>query len=438
VAGGCGGSSAPTRARAIDDLSASITAAFCSWQFRCCAQLEIAVVERGRYATEQDCAQTSLAARDQLAVFSPSILEGTVTLDQATSSACVDQLRNRPCNVAPAPGLGAPVDRDPPVGAFLAACPGLFAGTLRAGLQCTLTAECAPGLRCVSPGAPPGGALDAGVPVPVPSLGACEPYHQLGDDCSTSADCDPTAGLYCRGTDFSCAVPGAQGEPCLPGEFFGDPDMVACDASMGLYCDPSLHACRHLPRAGEPCLSSGVQPQCDPDPSLSLQCVGAGFNGTGTCLPPAQPGDPCGGSALARCRTGLSCKATQPDGIGSCVDAPAIGDACGADLVCGQGGCDLATLHCAPLGPKVIGTSCASDSECATLNCGGADAGAGPGPSSCIAAAIVPVCAGNQSTPPALNGRGPTSVDAGAPRDAFSGGAGGAVDAGVAVAGGPG
>jgi hypothetical protein len=414
LAGGCGGSSGPSRARAIDDLSASITAAFCSWQFRCCSGLEIAVVEHGRYATEQDCAQSSLAARDQLAVFSPSILEGTVTLDQAAASACVAQLRDRPCNVAPASGAGAAVDRDPPVGAFLAACTGLFVGSLPAGLQCTLTAECAPGLRCVSPGATIGGGGDGGAPVPAASLGACEPYHRLGDDCSTSADCDPTAGLYCRGTDSSCAVPAGMGEPCVPGAFFGDPDLVACDASMGLYCDRSLRACRHLPRASEPCLPGGV---CDPDPSLSLECVGVGLGGTGICVPPGQPGDPCGGSALARCRTGLSCKSTQPDGIGTCVDAPALGEACGSDLVCGQGACDLTTLRCAALGPQPIGTTCASDPDCATLSCGGADAG----PSSCLAAAIIPVCAGNQSTPP-VSGSNVGSFDAGVPVQGADGG----------------
>jgi hypothetical protein len=439
LAGGCGDSGPPSRAHAVDDLAQSITAAFCSWQFRCCTGLEIAIVERGRYASEQDCAQATLTARDQLAVFSPAILEGTVTLDQGAASACVQQLRDRPCNIVPFPAVGEPIDRDPNVGAFLAACPGLLVGTLPKGLPCTLNAECARGLRCVAPGAAPsGGNGDGGPPVPVPAPGACEPYHQLGDECSSSADCDPAAGLYCRSTDFTCAAPAGESQPCVPGAFFGAPDVVVCDASMGLYCEPNLHVCRHLPRAGEPCLSVSAPSPCDPDPSLSLECVGTGFNGSGTCLAPGQPGDPCGGSALARCRTGLSCAATQPDGIGTCADAPALGEACGSDAVCGQGACDVATFRCSPLGPQPVGTSCHSNSECATLSCGGY----GSTSSTCVAP-VVPQCAGNQSTPPFV-GPGPGAVDAGVPRDAAgfevheSVGAGGAADAGVAVGSGPG
>jgi hypothetical protein len=133
--------------------------------------------------------------------------------------------------------------------------------------------------------------------------------------------------------------------------------------------------CRPLPGAGQPCLSptfvSTTPTQCDPDPDLGLQCVGSGFNGTGTCLAPGQMGDACGGTGLAACGAGLACAAPSVSAIGACQPAPTTGQPCTTLGEClTPSVCNPATKMCDLPGTLHEGEPCAANTHCASLLCG--------------------------------------------------------------------
>jgi hypothetical protein len=366
-----------------------ITAAFCSWQFRCCSAIEIVGLGNGRYTTEATCASSgvALSVADQLALTGNAIQYGLLAIDPAVASTCLDAYKTRPCNpTSNRFGGQVEVPIAPDVSAIVAACPGLVVGLVPVGERCDMTGECVAGARCVVSSATntKTNAAAPGILTPLTPLGVCEPYRREGESCNASADCDPTASLYCDPAAGVCAKPAGPGDACGMG--------TVCDPTQHLFCDDNTtFTCVRFPQAGETCGGNAI---CDPDPTLELQCTGFGFMG-GTCLPPGGENDACGGSALAPCRSGLACNPTQPDGIGVCGAAPADGSPCATGGVCGgQSACTRAGV-CAPLGTAPTGAVCTSDSDCASLACGYGVPGM---KSTCSSPRDFVVCAGNQTS----------------------------------------
>jgi hypothetical protein len=244
------------------------------------------------------------------------------------------------------------IDVVPDVQAILAACPGVFTGKVPVGDPCEMTAACVPGARCVGDG----------------GTGICRPYRKAGESCNADADCAPTGGLYCRRSDFTCAKPSAEGEPCGFSVDTPDPTpIVSCAAD--LQCDPMSHRCVRPPGEHEPCATT-FAPVCAVDPQLRLECVGLRVNGSGICIRAGRAGEACGGTALAHCAPGLVCTPTQPDGIGVCTDPPALGQRCGKDGVCGGDAiCDPSSFTCERPGKTQLGLPCATHADCTSRFC---------------------------------------------------------------------
>jgi hypothetical protein len=230
-----------------------------------------------------------------------------------------------------------------------------------------MSLECVPGARCAKQGF----LSDAAHPLAGSStLGVCFPDQQAGAPCSAPDDCDPSANLYCRGSDLTCATPAAEGEPCLTTT--SSEPIVQCDAGQHLYCDPATHACRHMPVATEPCIIPGdvTLPVCDPDPSLSLVCVGATLGGAGICKAFGAMGDACGGTGLPRCALDLGCNDISATGIGTCGAPPGPGEPCALDSVCASPAVCGRDSVCGVPGTGSDGASCPNgDDDCLSRFC---------------------------------------------------------------------
>jgi hypothetical protein len=361
----CSDSNLSTPVRLADDFAQ----AFCHRQFRCCSPVEIGELAGARYSTEAECLEfAKLAARADLAVLDSAVASGHVVIDGAKAAACVAAYEQRVCNTSSL-SREAPTVL-PNTYQLLAACPGVVVGRVPVGSRCDLAEECMPGTRCWA-----GGAMATG--------GACGATGGLGDICNDSSDCNLAAHLYCRQTDFVCARPQAQGQPCTF-DFAGG-EAVACDREAGLHCDASVLTCRSLPRAGDPCARGA----CDPDPELALTCNGF----TGTCQSAVGRGEACGAAALPPCQFDLACIPNQSDGIGTCGSPPVEGAAC-TDKCASPAACDVFTRTCKRPGTAPVGAACAGNDECVTLMC----QNIGPG-SICVRSGRPIVCGSNTVTP---------------------------------------
>jgi len=367
-------------------LAEQFAKAFCAHQLSCCSPYELSLVTSDRYATEAECLPfATLAARQQLGAIEGAIAQGRISVDPVKLDACVAAYQARACNTSLQ--VPMPISAIPDLGIALTYCPDLFAGHVPTNAACNLTQECAAGSRCAGGPAQPMNGYYPGLPVPVqltPSPGLCVPYQKDGEACNESGDCDPNHS--CRSPEFVCGPPTAEGQPCvqmlnpLTGLVTSN-----CDVSAGLFCDDITSIspiCRHFPRAGQPC-DQFRSPQCDPDPALGLSCDFF----SGTCKPPGDEGDACGGPAIPPCRENLACHATQTDGIGTCGALPGLGDRCNdrcaSPAVCTTG-------VCTNPGTTPIGQPCNNDGDCASLSCTGFLSGRFV----CAANGIMPRCVG--------------------------------------------
>ena len=380
----------------VAPLADKVAAAFCAHQFRCCSPFELSTLTQDRYTTEDECIPfAKLAAREQLGAVQASLLEGRTTIDPAALDDCVNAYRDSTCTLSTG-YVYTPIGPTPNVLTVLSYCPDLFVGHVPDDGACDLAQECQRGSRCANGRNPSyyGTAGTSGNVSLTPTPGVCLPYQKAGEPCNSTFDCDPAGRLACR--NFVCATPARDGERCqiqmdvLTGQTTSD-----CDPS--LFCESvATFTCRHYPREGEPCNFAGSAP-CDPDPALALSCNQITF----TCKRSGDEGDACGGPAIAPCRADLSCHATQSDGIGVCGSAPQLGerclDRCASPNVCASGTC------VAP-GPLPIGSTCTSNSDCASLNCTGF-----AGSFTCALPLTYPLCVGAAITPGAINGTGGTS-----------------------------
>jgi hypothetical protein len=364
----------------VDQFAASITEAFCSWQFRCCSMPELEVAHGGRLSTEAACVQSgvAVAVKDELLFIRTAVGEGLMTFDSAKAAQCVAAYRNRPCNPPTStdrnpygtPTTSAPT---PNVHELIATCPGLLVGRVVDGNRCDMTAECAAGSRCVNGSGTAGAAEGNDDPYNPPSPqqsativngpGICSRAQQANEPCNVTSECDVAANLVCRTSDFRCGPAPRHLEPCNIDLVNQVIDGSLCDTSMDLICDLTSLTCRKPPGEGEPCLA---QPSTASNCSTAtpLVCVGFGFEGVGTCKRPGARGEACGAQAIAPCGAGLACRPTQPDGIGVCGDPPRLGEPCDSTGACANPYVCSYYGRCQTPGPKHVGESCMENGEC--------------------------------------------------------------------------
>jgi hypothetical protein len=254
---------------------------------------------------------------------------GKITYSGENASTCFDALADRSCDVTSESGRMDPE-----------ACRQIFVGTLPAGADCALNAE------CIS------AACDAPETCPQVRMGTCQgdtpPGHaNLGESCE-HAFC--SAGSFCDAVEMKCLALRTSGATCQQNQ-----------CQYGLDCNQS-NRCASLPQLGNscdgPCRDEGTT--C----SATSQ----------TCVKVALAGQPCTTSGdcasvyvcdrtLGRCSAGIAlgapCVAAQlcaddrascysPDGqaIGTCELPRANGERCGRDANCESLHCDPVALIC--------------------------------------------------------------------------------------------
>jgi hypothetical protein len=303
-----------------------------------------------------------------------------MTIDAAKAAACVETYRLRACSPPRSVNLVNPVvttvAATPNVEDLIAKCPGLFTGRILDGNRCEMTAECAPGSRCA--GSSTGGAApDPYYPQPQPpprspvtpvgGLGVCTRAQGANEPCNDSNDCDRSANLVCRQTEYRCGPPPGLLETCNVNILSPIADETLCDTTMGLACDPNTVTCNKRPVEGQPCLSDDqALGTCSTDTPLA--CVGFEF-GLGVCRRPSARGQACGASAIPPCAAGLACRPTQPDGIGVCDDPPGLSQPCDPSGACASPYVCASSGRCMAPGPKHVGEECEQDADCDTLSC---------------------------------------------------------------------
>lgn len=371
-----------TDAGEVERFIADLANETCSWQFRCCTDVEIRTSDGRKYTNQAECVPfKQLELQKQLFLDRLAARENRIRVDRAKADACVAQMAERACN--PKPGMTVP-PVDPMA---MDACKDVLVGSTAPGDACIAARECRKGSRCV------GDSTTVG-------RGVCVPYQQDGDICNGDADCDPDVkNLYCAQKDFHCHLLGQFGQRCeytMEGGTARLPLLLGCDASAGLYCDPIANLCARLPGDGEHCLSPlppGVTSSCDPNPALKLVCETTTTGTVGYCRAPGQVGDDC---TSRLCATNLTCNRTRAPYV--CVEAADFGEAC-TSIGCrtpyfcnynlAPAKCDQPAsinescvsmpcgtdLYCDPVSDVCKyrledGQPCSSSSECLSLNCG--------------------------------------------------------------------
>jgi hypothetical protein len=368
---------------ALDNFLEQAAKAACAWEFRCCSLPEIDTIGQSSYLTESECvSQSLLQLRVLLAAERSALLDGRLTVDAGKLGACVQQLTTRACNSALHPEF-VPIG----VGALLVACQDPFVGQTPVGARCTNLRECMSGSVCSHfvDGAAGYHVVDAAhisapfpLAMPVSADGICVADQKEGQRCFASQQCQ--VGLYCRRTDFVCAVPAREGDPCISEERDTEapdgPPIVCGTGAVPLLCVADV--CRRLPREGEPCLSTsdaldpGGGLRCDPTPALDLACVGEELGGDGVCKKAAGRGATCGGSGIPPCSVSLQCEVVDGGDLGTCQDFPGTGESCLGFGCRAPAVCYTGTMTCVVPPPSArYGAKCQSDLDCASLFCGG-------------------------------------------------------------------
>jgi len=291
-----------------------------------------------------------------------SIRAGRLRFDEEAAEACVQRLRDIPCDER------LPLTRNGTI------CD-VLEGLQQDGEPCVLTEECSEASYCERTGEA------------VCEVGTCKPRPGLDQKVAGAQECAP--GLVRIGD--TCRAPSGEGGAC-------DSDS-GCTAR--LYCEWIIRECRRFAVEGEACSEDGVRclPHlrcgegscqrlsdvgmgCTPPlggPSSSsdtgckrdLFCEGEGWT-PGTCRKRQGPGEPCSGST---CQGSLFCGALSQGSAWSCQPLRPPGESC-ASVPCAPGAyCDRGSETCLRQGrlgePCIVSElfSCSSGLSCEDGTC---------------------------------------------------------------------
>ncbi|HXU01721.1 MAG TPA: hypothetical protein VN903_12055, partial [Polyangia bacterium] len=226
-----------------------------------CDAIEQGNIERSVACSgiSRDALTTARKAFDPCTLVAASQAAGALATDEATLTACLNDLATAVC------GVETP------------RCRQALVGKLGEGAPCYPLAnweECAPGYHCMMDSCP----------------GTCVRYAQLGEACSLDSSlgpaCDPS--LYCDGNASTCVAPIGPptvnvGDSCSP---YGCNNLV-CKGPNG----PLLVSDPNMPGTCQPASANGP---CNYATDCIGRCVGATPPSTpGVCMPWRQIGDTC-------------------------------------------------------------------------------------------------------------------------------------------------
>lgn len=300
-----------------------------------CEERFTKVVEQGNWP------EVIQAVESGRAKYTPSKLQG-----------CLDRMREGSC--------GSINTRDLPE------CVAAFDGSVAAGGDCTLDAECASGTYCKMGSTCPGKCTARGAAgaeceeeehcasgLVCSPEGRCVAPAKLGEACDAGApECEP--GLLCMGADDQARRPGScrtqadalssqQGEVCSPSEGKLCKDLAPC-AFDGIVGQQPVFKCIAPVAKGGACAIAFPDP-CQADEWCSGIDTQQGVF-TGTCRPLAGEGEPCSDGFGKACRPGAACD----DGV--CRTVQERGGACSSDVGCYSDRCS--------------GGTCVANSPCST------------------------------------------------------------------------
>jgi hypothetical protein len=199
-----------------------------------------------------------------------------------------------------------------------------------------------------------------------PCPGTCMAFLQVGDVCSKTEECDPTAGFYCQKAD------GAPSGTCQP--------YVALNGSCQKQnCEPGALCIADRCRRTTDVLTQAVSLDCFSngllcEPGLSCEFTGLPFGNQATCVSGKQPLDPCRIALPEECPTGTYCSANILNNGGQCLAAPGENQKCASDFEqasglaaqCQAGLVCISTI-CKPM--RRVGEACEAHEQCYSGAC---------------------------------------------------------------------
>jgi hypothetical protein len=282
---------------ALEELPAQYSEALCQVFESCVGELY------GIFRPGETCLKDiSVTVEEGLATLPDAVDAGRVKYHGTKAQKCLDEIAAGGCDTLS--------NRSPD------SCKAAIEGTVKAGGDCSLDAECAGQRYCKTSDACPG---------------KCAPYEKAGGACTSSDNCE--SGLKC-GDNKHCVAPSQEGEACEQGE------PKCTDGLLCLGQDSAAKTpgtCFTIEAA-----LSGKQGE---DCALDGHLCAAGYACEITSLAPL------GGSCVAKVESGGVCHAAFPDecpddeycalGVnpllpGTCTSKPKAGEACAAALSGGQ------------------------------------------------------------------------------------------------------
>ncbi len=242
----------------------------------------------------------------------------------------------------------------------LSPCDEVLVGSLQAGADCSVDAECSGAAFCNMRGGCPG---------------TCTTLLTEGVECEENDNC--RNNLVCSEVSGTC------GSQAGPGEACGDDEGKAC--RLGLVCmsedgganqGGTCESEREMldGKEGDPC---DVQTGDLCDKGLSCAISGPLLSPVSACAGPVGAGEPCTLAAPTQCPDGEYCAGTSVDPgsaslEGTCTALPGAGEACAEDPFNPTGGCAAGLFcetdsKCHPV--NRLGEPCVSDDGCANGNC---------------------------------------------------------------------
>jgi hypothetical protein len=287
---------------ALAELPAKYADAFCQVFTACVGDLYDV------FRPGETCSKDfTTAVEESLATLPDAVDAGRVKYHGTKVQKCLDEIAAGSCNTLS--------QRQPE------SCKAALEGTVEAGGDCTLDAECAGSQYCKTGAACPG---------------VCAPYEKAGGACTSNDNC--ASGLKC-GDNLHCVAPSQQGEACEQGE------PKCADGLLCLGQDASAKtpgACYTIDeafggKAGDAC-TLGDGKLCASGNSCEITAI-APLGGT--CVAKVGSGDACHAAFPDECPDDQYCAlGLNPLMPGTCTAKPKAGEKCAAGLGDAK--------HCAP------------------------------------------------------------------------------------------
>jgi hypothetical protein len=337
-AGGAGSSGTP-----LSDAPAVLSKALCTVAASCL------VSAWDLFLKGQDCEtleQTSIQQSD-FALIQPALDAHRATYDGTKVQACADAIQNGGCSFFTT--------------RLQSACPGLITGTVDAGGDCTLSAECKDGLYCKTSTTCPG---------------TCTTLESVGGDCEKNDACKD--GLVCSDATKKCIQQVAEGAGC------GGTTKAECLA--GLWCANATATASGTCKKIDEVYAVAEGSSCDPTKTLlcksGLSCALTGLDATTQkltymCEKPATSTS-CHAGYPETCPVGQYCELTglvavPPSVGGTCKPLPGDGAPCASanpadtskSFCTNTAVCVSGTCHAI----QNLGAACTTNEECFSKVC---------------------------------------------------------------------